>query len=196
MSANESQTEEIEVLDSIYDGDENFKKLNEKTYQYMIDHPSNEHKNFLLEIAWGDQYPEELPEINLNAFFNKHILPDVKTGIRDALLKEAEDLIGCAMTYTLFEYAKENVETLTENQPDKPDPSTLSSEVISTTKSSENDEKEKSADREVDKGMTKAQKRRMWDRMEAGGKAGDKPRGWDWMDIIKHLSQTGNKDDD
>ena len=88
MSANESQTEEIEVLDSIYDGDENFKKLNEKTYQYMIDHPSNEHKNFLLEIAWGDQYPEELPEINLNAFFNKHILPDVKTGIRDALLKE------------------------------------------------------------------------------------------------------------
>ena len=111
-------------------------------------------------------------------------------------LQQAEDLIGCAMTYTLFEYAKENVETLTENQPDKPDPSTLSSEVISTTKSSENDEKEKSADREVDKGMTKAQKRRMWDRMEAGGKAGDKPRGWDWMDIIKHLSQTGNKDDD
>merc|ERR1712142_406638 len=165
MSVNENQAEEIEVLDSIYDGDESFKKLNDTTYQYMITHPSNENKNFLLEIAWGDEYPDELPDVNLNAFFNKHILPDVKSAIRDALLKEAEDLIGCAMTYTLFEYAKENVETLTESQPEKPDPSTLSSEVISTTKSSENDEKEKSADREVDKGMTKAQKRRMWDRM-------------------------------
>lgn len=107
---------------------------------------------------------------------------------------QAEDLIGCAMTYTLIEYAKENVESLTENQPEKPD-MTLSSEVISTSKTSDNDEKEKSADREVDKNMTKAQKRRMWDRMEAGAKAGDKPRGWDWMDIIKHLSQTGGKDD-
>lgn len=88
MSANECQTEEIEVLDSIYDGDENFKKLDEKTYQYRIDHPSNEHKNFLLEIAWRDQYPDEMPDVNLNAFYNKHILPDVKSGIRDALLKE------------------------------------------------------------------------------------------------------------
>ena len=104
-------------------------------------------------------------------------------------------MLGCAMTYTLIEYAKENVESLTENQPEKPEASTLPSEVISTSKSSDNDEKEKSAERDMDKNMTKAQKRRMWDRMEAGAKAGDRPRGWDWMDIIKHLSQTGSKDD-
>ena len=78
----------MEVLDSIYDGDENFKKLDAKTYQYMITHPSNEHKNFLLEIAWGDEYPDEPPDVNLNAFFNKHILPAVKTEIRESLLKE------------------------------------------------------------------------------------------------------------
>jgi len=195
MSAKESQMEEIEVLDSIYDGDENFKKLNETTYQYMITHPSLDHKNFLLEIAWGEQYPDEMPDVNLNAFFNKHIISDVKLAIRDVLLKEAEDLLGCAMTYTLIEYAKENVESLTANQPEKPEASTLPSEVISTSKSSDNDEKEKSAERDMDKNMTKAQKRRMWDRMEAGAKAGDRPRGWDWMDIIKHLSQTGSKDD-
>ena len=88
MSANENQAEEVEVLDSIYDGDENFKKLDAKTYQYMITHPTNEHKNFLLEIAWGDEYPDELPDVNLNAFFNKHILPAVKTEIRESLLKE------------------------------------------------------------------------------------------------------------
>merc|ERR1712142_117729 len=197
MSVNENQAEEIEVLDSIYDGDESFKKLNDTTYQYMITHPSNENKNFLLEIAWGDQYPDELPDVNLNAFFNKHIAEKVKEEIRDSLLKQADDLVGCAMTHTLIEYARENVEELTENQPDKPE-STFNGSVIATTKGNdEEDEKEKSAERDDDtnKNLTKAQKRRMWDRMEAGAKAGEKPRGWNWMDIIKHLSQTGCKDD-
>lgn len=40
--------------------------------------------------------------------------------------------------------------------------------------------------------LTKAQKRKQWDK--ADGK-GEKPRGWDWVDIVKHLSQTGTKDD-
>ena len=195
MSVSESQAEEIEVLDSIYDGDENYKKLNEKTHQYMISHPSNEHKNFLLEIGWGEQYPDEMPDISLDAFFNKHILPEVKASIKDSLLKEAEDQLGCAMTYTLIEFAKENVESLTDDQPEKPDTSAGTSEVISTSSKNENEDKEKSAEREIDKNMTKAQKRRMWDKMEAGAKAGERPRGWDWMDIIKHLSQTGNKED-
>jgi len=40
--------------------------------------------------------------------------------------------------------------------------------------------------------LTKAQKRRQWDRADAkGGQA----RGWDWVDVVKHLSQTGNKAD-
>ena len=102
------------------------------------------------------------------------------------------------MTYTLIEYAKENVESLTEHQPEKLE-SIPNGEVLSTSKPTTNgDEKEKSVDRDDNdnnKNMTKAQKRRMWDRMEAGGKAGDKPRGWNWMDIIKHLSQTGCKED-
>lgn len=36
--------------------------------------------------------------------------------------------------------------------------------------------------------LTKAQKRRAWDKAESG-KGGEKPRGWDWIDIVKHLSQ-------
>ena len=90
MSSEESQAEEIEVLDSIYDGDDAFKKLDKKTYQYMITHPSNENKNFLLEIAWGDQYPDELPDVNLNAFFNKHIAEPVKAEIKSELLKQVK----------------------------------------------------------------------------------------------------------
>lgn len=38
--------------------------------------------------------------------------------------------------------------------------------------------------------LTKAQKRRQWNK--ADGK-GERPRGWDWVDIVKHLSQTGPK---
>ena len=36
--------------------------------------------------------------------------------------------------------------------------------------------------------LTKAQKRRAWDKAEIG-RAGEKPRGYDWVDIVKHLSQ-------
>lgn len=38
--------------------------------------------------------------------------------------------------------------------------------------------------------LSKAQKRKQWDRVDGKG---EKPRGWDWVDIVKHLSQTGPK---
>lgn len=40
--------------------------------------------------------------------------------------------------------------------------------------------------------LTKAQKRRQWDQAATGG---ERPRGWDWVDICKHLAQVGNKDE-
>ena len=40
--------------------------------------------------------------------------------------------------------------------------------------------------------LTKTQKRRQWNH-RAGGDDGQKPRGHDWVDIVRHLSQTGNK---
>ena len=39
--------------------------------------------------------------------------------------------------------------------------------------------------------LTKAQKRKMWNR--GGLEAEERPRGWDWIDVIRHLSQTGAK---
>ena len=38
--------------------------------------------------------------------------------------------------------------------------------------------------------LTKAQKRRMWNR--GGLETDDRPRGWNWVDIVRHLSQTAN----
>lgn len=40
----EQQLEEIEVLKSIYEGDENFKQINNKTYQYKVS------KHYIYEI--------------------------------------------------------------------------------------------------------------------------------------------------
>lgn len=40
--------------------------------------------------------------------------------------------------------------------------------------------------------LTKSQKRRMWERTD---NKGQRQRGWDWVDVIRHLSQTGQKDE-
>lgn len=40
--------------------------------------------------------------------------------------------------------------------------------------------------------LTKAQKRRQWNKTDGKG---EKPRGWNWVDIVKHLSQTGSKEE-
>jgi hypothetical protein len=37
--------------------------------------------------------------------------------------------------------------------------------------------------------LTKNQKRREWDKVDSKG---ERPRGYDWVDIVKHLSQTGS----
>lgn len=38
--------------------------------------------------------------------------------------------------------------------------------------------------------LTKAQKRKQWNRVDCHG---ERPRGWNWVDVIHHLSQTGPK---
>lgn len=42
--------------------------------------------------------------------------------------------------------------------------------------------------------LTKAQKRRMWDK--GGLESEERPRGWNWFDVIRHLSQTGGSKDE
>lgn len=43
--------------------------------------------------------------------------PAIKQSILDKLMVEVEANLGTAMTYTLFEYAKDNKELFMENQP-------------------------------------------------------------------------------
>ncbi|ESP04169.1 hypothetical protein LOTGIDRAFT_180040 [Lottia gigantea] len=168
MSCTELQQEEIEVLESIYDGDENFKKIDSTTYQYKYGE-DGDNKSVIVEIKWGENYPESSPEINLDLFYNKHILESVKEKIIEHVQQQVEDLLGSCMTYSLFDSIKDNLDTLISDQPDTPQ----------VTQKKEKKEQ-----------LTKAQKRRIMDKF---GSEKDRPRGWDWVDIVKHLSQTGGQ---
>ncbi|XP_060563380.1 RWD domain-containing protein 4-like [Ruditapes philippinarum] len=187
MTNKEQQDEELEVLQSIYDGDENFKKTGDSTFQYKYGE-HNSYKSLVVEITWGESYPESPPTINMDTFYNKHVVPSVKEKILQGLLEQVEDLLETAMTYTLFEWVKENYDDLMADQPDAPIVNTKSETDLSQTDM--NDENLKKKERKEQ--LTKHQKRRLYEKM--GNATGEKPRGWNWVDIVKHLSQTGSQD--
>ncbi|CAG9860793.1 unnamed protein product [Phyllotreta striolata] len=185
MSEKELQEEEKEALLSIYDGDDLFKQIDNCSYQYKYgEHNSN--KSFIIEIKWGEKYPNELPIINMDTFYNKHIVTGLKQKIIDVLTEEAEQFLGMSMTYSLFEFLKEKFEELIKEQPDEPEKIDIDKLCISEANQQDKQIKEKKEQ------LTKAQKRKQWNKVDSKG---DKPRGWNWMDIVRHLSQTGSKDE-
>ncbi|KAK0058723.1 RWD domain-containing protein 4 [Biomphalaria pfeifferi] len=177
--------EELEVLKSIYDGDSAFKQISDTVFQYKFGEEGS-YKCFLVEISWPPNYPEELPVINMELFYNKHVVPVVKETVKTGLTHQAEELLGMSMTFSLFEWVKDNLETLLADQPNAP--AVLTQQAPAVEEESEDAPQKK----EKKEQMTKSQKRRMFDRF---GATTDRPRGWDWVDIIKHLAQTGNKPD-
>lgn len=100
------------------------------------------------------------------------------------------------MTYTLFECLKEQlVELLDELQEEiKNAKLNAVSEHVRTMKLapviSTGPDTQPTAKKEQ---LTKSQKRRMWERTD---NKGQRQRGWDWVCLIRHLSQTGNSKDD
>ncbi|KAK2169054.1 hypothetical protein LSH36_12g03099 [Paralvinella palmiformis] len=182
MSTKELQQEEHEVLQSIYESDVAFKEINETKFQYKVGEDGS-NKSFLIEVIWGENYPNEMPDVNLSAFYNNHISESNKTIVINKLREEIEPFIGSAMTYTLFEYARENFDELMTYQ-------TESSFQLSEEKDLEVNRTEvNSKKKEKKEHLTKAQKRKLYNRF--GNQQTEKPRGWDWVDVIKHLSQTG-----
>uniref|UniRef100_A0A1A8VBZ3 RWD domain containing 4 n=1 Tax=Nothobranchius furzeri TaxID=105023 RepID=A0A1A8VBZ3_NOTFU len=112
---------------------------------------------------------------------------ETKELILSKLEQQVEANLGTAMMYTLFEWAKEHQEVLMENH--RPVVTsvmvTASSELTAPSSTAKRKEKKEQ--------LTKAQKRRMVNRTDHKGEL---PRGWNWVDVIKHLSQTGGKDED
>uniref|UniRef100_A0A1A9WAJ3 RWD domain-containing protein n=1 Tax=Glossina brevipalpis TaxID=37001 RepID=A0A1A9WAJ3_9MUSC len=185
------QADEREALLAIYEGDDAFKEIDATTFQYKYG-KDDDCKSFLVEIQWTDDYPLEKPLINMETFYNRSLLPNVKEKIRSVLIEEAEQWLGCGMTYNLFECLKERLDELTSEQPDiiTVESTDLHTTGVSAIHISDNSEIKKKEPKKEQ--LTKAQKRRQWDRTGAG--TGDRPRGWNWVDIVKHLSQTGHKE--
>lgn len=186
MTANEDQEMELEALRSIYEGDECFKELGPVSFQFRIG-DLEDSKAFILDFSWPETYPETAPQVTLDAFFNNRISSETKQLILSKLEEQVEANLGTAMMYTLFEWAKENQETLMENHKPVVTAVTLTSnsEVMTTPSTAKKKEKKEQ--------LTKAQKRRIINRTDHKGEL---PRGWNWVDVIKHLSKTGGKDDD
>ncbi|XP_018787510.1 PREDICTED: RWD domain-containing protein 4 [Bactrocera latifrons] len=187
----EQQADEREALLSIYDGDTNFKQIDANTFQYKYGEDDH-YKSFLVEVQWTSNYPNEIPKINMDTFFNRNLVLDVKTKIKKVIAEEAEQWLGCGMTYTLFECLKDQQDELTSGQPDHAITQSIDLDNLGVNALKISDNTETNKKKEVKKEqLTKAQKRRQWERTDHKG---DKPRGWDWVDIVKHLSQTGGKD--
>ncbi|XP_040887126.1 RWD domain-containing protein 4 isoform X2 [Toxotes jaculatrix] len=186
MTANEDQEMELEALRSIYEGDEGFKEISPVSFQFRIG-DLDDTKAFILDIQWPETYPETAPQMSLDAFFNNRISAETKQLILSKLEEQVEANLGTAMMYTLFEWAKENQEALMENHKPVVTAVTLTSSNEATITCSTAKKKEKKEQ------LTKAQKRRIINRTD---NKGELPRGWNWVDVIKHLSKTGGKDDD
>ncbi|XP_070804522.1 RWD domain-containing protein 4 isoform X2 [Pituophis catenifer annectens] len=186
MTANEDQEMELEALRSIYEGDECFRELSPISFQYRIGE-SGDPKAFLIEISWPETYPQTAPVISMDAFFNNAISSAIKQGILDKLMEEVEVNLGTSMTYTIFEYAKDNKEIFMENQP--VNTVTTLNNCISTGHSDTAPPIKKKEKKEQ---LSKTQKRKLADKTDHKGEL---PRGWNWVDVIK-LSKTGSKDDE
>ena len=183
------QSEESEVLKSIYEGDDAFLVLADNQFQYKVGEDGAQ-KSFILQLTWGQEYPNQAPEISVESFYNRHLKDAVKVEIVDKVREEAEQYLGMSMSYSLFEFAKENQECLLKNQPEEAsvvNPAANTETASTTTSTAASKPKEKKEQ------LTKAQKRRMWDK--GGLDTEERPRGWDWIDVIRHLSQTGSKED-
>lgn len=171
----EEQEEELEVLRSIYEGDSQFAEIKENCFQYK--YGTEEGKSILIEISWPELYPSVLPNISLDLFHNNYLSRDFREEIKSKLLEQGEELLDCAMTYSLFDWMNERAEDFINSIPDA-----VKREHIEKT-----DEPTK-MDKLKKEQLTKAQKRRITERTNHKG---ERERGWDWVDVIRHLSQTG-----
>lgn len=188
----ELQIEEVEVLTSIYEGDDLYSSTDATKHSYKFGEDGSM-RSLILDLEWGDKYPNQLPTISLGSFYNKHLLDEAKEHFLQAVKDECDQYLGMSMTYSIFEYVKENLDTLLEKQPEKLEMVCDSVAKIKLSKS-ETEIPEGGAKKPVKKEqMTKRAKQKMWNK---GGDIEDRGRGWNWTDVVKHLAQTGGKPED
>jgi len=180
----ELQEEEVEVLKSIYEGDSFFNQLSDTCFQYKYGEEDN--KSVLIEVSWPEKYPSELPHINLDLFHNSFLPDDFKQEIKEKLVEQASDLLDSAMTYSIFDWMKENGDEYLNRIPEL----LLIKKKCEEIKNNDGDSFDNTlkVKKEKKEQLTKAQKRKITSQTNYKG---EHERGWDWVDVVRHLSQTG-----
>ena len=102
--------------------------------------------------------------------------------------EEADQFLGMSMTYSLFEWVRESLDTLLTNQPDTVQTVCDDLETKLTVDTSQDDGGEGKSKVKKEQ-LSKAQKRSMW--KKGGVNEEDRERGWNWVDLVRHLSQSG-----
>jgi hypothetical protein len=111
---------------------------------------------------------------------------DVKGNIVSKVTEEGQNWLGCGMTYTLFECLKDQLDELLAEVTER---AAVAEDLTQKATSLSIGDSAKTAVPKKEQ-LSKSQKRKQWNRAEVGA-SGSKPRGYDWVDIVKHLSQTG-----
>ena len=171
--SDEQLREEFETLDSIYQDDANFTVKGDQSITYKFVFPDA--KDFIVQFDFPPTYPEDPPNIHMELMYNTKLRTEEKDAIITALSSEAEDLIGVQMMYSLLEWGKENLNDVVDE---------FSTETADTASAENHTSVKKPVKKEH---LSKAAKRKLADNTDAKG---EKPRGWNWVDVIKHLSKT------
>ncbi|TNN17413.1 RWD domain-containing protein isoform 2 [Schistosoma japonicum] len=131
MAVCDLREEEAQVLKSIFSEDELT-----ISGDYKLEYKVGEHgtiSSFVIQIQWPTGYPNVMPYISMDCFYNQHVPQDVKEKIVAELVSVAEDQLGSALTYILVEYIKENHERFVKwfsiEKVDKSQPDSISNEA-------------------------------------------------------------------
>eukprot|EP00210_Caulerpa_lentillifera_P006387 g6101.t1 len=124
------------------------------------------------------RYPDEAPVFTLTSLENTMYSSEAKRQLQQALEVESASMIGDQMVFPLTEWLKDNLPQYVEIS--KQELRRDETDVTRSAPAPVPETKQVSKDK-----MTKAQKRRFYSRF---GAVDEKPRGWNWVDVISHLS--------
>eukprot|EP00246_Nothoceros_aenigmaticus_P009142 TRINITY_DN24471_c0_g2_i2.p1 TRINITY_DN24471_c0_g2~~TRINITY_DN24471_c0_g2_i2.p1 ORF type:complete len:189 (+),score=50.71 TRINITY_DN24471_c0_g2_i2:154-720(+) len=182
--------EELMALEAIFY--DSFSKISDNRFRIRIDPAEQEALGadsasippLFLEVALLAGYPNALPEFDLSNLNNSKYPESVRKQIVDGLLQQAALQLGESMCYNLVEWLKEKLVEFYSLRRIAAPTDDAEGEHSDGTNYVDNTIAGAGKKEAKDK-LTKAQKRRYFDRY---GATAEKPRGWDWVPILSHVS--------
>ncbi|KAI5061861.1 hypothetical protein GOP47_0022400 [Adiantum capillus-veneris] len=168
--------EEMMALESIFY--DSFTKLEGNCFRVRID-PSP--ASLAQQEDEAGHTSNEIPAFDISNINNNPYTDFAKKAIVHGLQEQASSLIGESMCYTILEWLKDKLPELYSMKPVFVEED---NEGLASGHSQYGHKDPNSGKKDAKGKMTKAQKRRYFDRF---GATAEKPRGWDWVSIISHV---------